>query len=156
MKTSNTGIELIKEFESFRSKAYYDQAGVCTIGYGTTKIDGASVKPGTELSLETGLDLLAKDLARVYEPAVSTLIYVPLTQNQFDALVCFTYNVGRDGLRTSTLRRHLNEGVPITERRFTDWNKITVKGRKVVSNGLIRRRKAEYHLFTTGKIKTTF
>lgn len=155
MITSDKGKELIKHFESFKGKAYFDEAGVCTIGYGTTVIEGRKVQPTDECDLGTALIHLSNDL-RVFEAAVSKLITVPLAQHQFDALVCFTYNVGDGALATSTLRKHINAGIPVVEKRFTDWNKITIKGVLTPSAGLTRRRKAEFHLFSTGQIKTSF
>lgn len=155
MITSDKGKELIKHFESFRGKAYFDQAGVCTIGYGTTIINGRPVQPTDECDLGTALIYLSNDL-RVFESAVGRLITIDLKQHQFDALVCFAYNVGEGALASSTLRKHINAGIPVEEKRFTDWNKIKINGVLTPSAGLTRRRKAEFHLFSTGQIKTSF
>lgn len=102
-KISQRGINLIKRWEGFRSKAYLCPANVWTIGYGHT----ATAKPGMCVSETEAEDLLKKDLAR-FENSVSRLVTVDLTQNQFDALVSFTFNVGTGALAKSTLLRKLN------------------------------------------------
>ena len=85
-----------------------------------------------------------------YEDAVSRHVKVPLSQNQFDALVSFTYNVGADGLEESTLLLKLNEkNYTEAAAHFLAWDKITdpKTGQKVVSEILLQRRKEESRLF---------
>lgn len=113
MKTSSAGRALIKSFEGLRLKPYYCSAGKLTIGYGST---GAHVRAGMVLTPQQADDLLAKDLIR-FEAAVLALFPArkegdpaPLTQNQFDALVSFAFNVGTASLRSSTLARKLKAG----------------------------------------------
>lgn len=139
MRTSSTGINLIKRFEGLKLTAYRCPAGVPTIGYGTTK----NVKLGTTITEEKAEDLLKKDLVR-FETAVKTDVRVKLNQNQFDALVSFSYNVGTGALQSSTLLKKLNHGdYKGASQEFSRWNRA---GGKVL-NGLIKRREAEKELF---------
>ena len=140
METSQNGIELIKEFEGRRLVAYQDSVGVWTIGYGHTK----DVWEDRLIIKSTADRLLAEDLAE-FEKYVDNLVDVPLTQNQFDALVAWTFNLGPTNLSESTLLKKLNAGdydaVPFEMKR---WNKA---GGEVLE-GLIRRREAEAALFS--------
>lgn len=140
MKTASSGLTLIKNFEGLRLTAYLCPAQVWTIGFGST---GAHVKPGMTITKEQAEDLLLKDLVR-FENAVHRLVKVPLTQNQFDALVSFTFNVGIGSLQKSTLLRLLNEGkYDQVGPQLMRWNKA---GGKELP-GLTRRRRAEADLF---------
>lgn len=139
--TSSAGIKLIKEFEGFRSKAYLCPAKVWTIGYGHTK----TAKPGLCITREQGENLLKRDL-QVYEQAVNNDVKVPLTQNQFDALVSFTYNVGVTAFANSSLLKFLNKGY--YDRASNELHRwVRGGGRKLP--GLVRRRQAEYELFNS-------
>ena len=139
MNISQEGLSLIKKFEGCELEAYKCAANVWTIGYGST--DG--VKEGMEISQERAEMLLLEDV-EVFEESVNKLVEVPLEQNQFDALVSWTFNLGSTNLKNSTLLKVLNdkeyEGVPAQIKR---WNKA---GGKVLQ-GLIRRREAEALLF---------
>ena len=104
MKTRNK--EIIKQSEGLRLEAYLCPAGVLTIGYGHT---GSDVKEGSRVSREEAENLLTRDLER-FEKDILKMVKVGLTQNQFDALVSFTYNVGSGALKTSTLLKKLNAG----------------------------------------------
>jgi lysozyme len=140
------GLDLIKEFEGFKDKAYQDQAGIWTIGYGTIKVSGRPVVPGmtcTQAEAERWL----RDHIRVSCTKISTMVRVPLTQNQFDALACFAYNLGEGAFQQSSLLRAINSKQPIPEDLFTRWNKVRINGVLTESNGLTRRRKREYQLF---------
>lgn len=101
---SQTGIDLIKKWEGFRSRSYLCPANKWTIGYGHTH----TAKPNQEITLSGAEKLLGQDLI-VYEEAVRNLVKVPLNQNQYDALVSFCFNVGRGAFSQSTLLRVLNE-----------------------------------------------
>src|ERR1700744_5187183 len=95
MKISEQGIKLIKDFEGLRLRAYRDVAGVWTIGYGSTRYhDGKLIKPGDKLASEKEADALFKNTLGQYEYAVNKYVKAPVNQNQFDALVSFTYNEG--------------------------------------------------------------
>ncbi|MES3537104.1 lysozyme [Enterobacter hormaechei] len=144
MQTSDKGIALIKEFEGCKLTAYQDSVGVWTIGYGWTQpVDGKPIRDGMTIKQETAERLLKTGLVS-YEGDVSRLVKVGLTQEQFDALVSFTYNLGARSLSTSTLLRKLNAGdYAGAADEFLRWNKA---GGKVL-NGLTRRREAERALF---------
>ena len=144
MKISNNGLNLIKQFEGLRLAAYDDGAGVWTIGYGTIKYpNGARVKKGDKITQAQADQYIANDVA-TFERSVNMLVNVPLTQNQFDALVSFTYNLGATNLSASTLLKKLNtKDYKGTSAEFQKWNKA---GGKVMT-GLVRRRKAEMELF---------
>ena len=139
MKTSPKGVSLIKSFEGCRLKAYKCPAGVWTIGYGHT----AGVKEGDTITQETADDYLRNDLEK-YEKAVQNYdgIY-HFNQNQFDALVSFTYNCGVGNLKnlTQSGRRTLAQ----ISVRLPLYNKAG----GVVLRGLQRRRAAEKDLFDT-------
>lgn len=144
MQTSDKGIALIKEFEGCKLTAYQDSVGVWTIGYGWTQpVDGKPIRAGMTIKQETAERLLKTGLVS-YESDVFRLVKVGLTQEQFDALVSFTYNLGSRSLSTSTLLRKLNAGdYSGAAEEFLRWNKA---GGKVL-NGLTRRREAERALF---------
>jgi GH24 family phage-related lysozyme (muramidase) len=140
---NQSGIDLIKEYEGFRADAYQDAVGVWTIGWGSTQ----NVRPGMRITQEQGESLLRKDLADA-EAAVSRLVKVRLTSNEFSALVSFVFNLGQGSFGRSTLLRKLNAG----DKRgaadeFRRWNKARVKGKLQVLRGLTRRREAEMTLF---------
>ena len=143
---SEEGLELIKEFEGCKLEAYKCPAGVWTIGVGSTLYeDGSKVQKGDYLESEDeAMDLLALTLGK-YEQSVAKAVHVPLTQNEFDALVSFTYNVGGANLASSTLLKLLNSGESksIVAQEFHKWNKA---GGKELA-GLTRRRQAEARLF---------
>ena len=151
MQLSTNGINIIKNFEGLSLSAYRDEAGVWTIGYGSTRYhDGKPVKPGDKLAGEVQADALFGNTLGQYEDAVSRHVKVPLSQNQFDALVSFTYDVGADGLEESTLLLKLNEkNYTEAAAHFLAWDKITdpKTGQKVVSEILLQRRKEESRLF---------
>lgn len=153
MKISKLGLNLVRHFEGMYLRGYKCPANVWTIGYGHTGlVDGKPIHGNMIITEEKAIELLQQDMA-VFENAVKDSVKVPLTQNQFDALVSFAFNVGAGALRKSTLLRLLNQGkyeeVPA---QFLRWNK---GGGKVLA-GLTRRRKAEGHLFVTGELKTQF
>ncbi|WDI30717.1 lysozyme [Hyphococcus flavus] len=146
MRTSPSGIDLIKRFEGLELEAYQDIAGIWTIGYGHT---GDDVEPGMKISEKDAEELLKRDL-RPREQAVDSAVKVPLNQNEFDALVSFVYNVGVGAFRGSTALKRLNKGDRIgAADALTWWNKATVGGvlREVL--GLTRRRASERALFLT-------
>jgi lysozyme len=145
MFTSNIGIKLIKEFESFRGEAYLDPAGNPTIGWGTTRIYGYKIQLGMVINELVG-DVLFKGDLRDTEDEVNSVVRFKLNQNQFDALISFEYNTG--GLASSTLLKMINNEHPwIKENLFTRWNKATVNGKLIPLAGLTRRRKAEFALY---------
>lgn len=142
LRTSKDGINLIKKFEGCKLKAYLCPAKVWTIGYGSTE----GVTEGMTISQEVAEYMLATDLIR-FEKGVAALVTTKLNQPQFDALVCFSYNVGLGALKKSTLLKRINAGemLPAAE-EFLKWDKA---GGKVLP-GLTARRKAERELFLRG------
>ena len=148
-KASDKCLDLIKGFEGFSPVPYYCQGGKYTIGYGTTR----GVHKGMRVTHEEAIEMLKADV-QIFADAVSRLVKVPLNQNQFDALVSWTYNVGEGNLKNSTLLKLLNQGnyddaaLEIKKwRNITTWDKIKLAFVKIVSKGLVNRREAEYALF---------
>lgn len=140
MKISSTGVDLIKHFESCKLTAYQDSVGIWTIGWGHT----GSVKKGDIWTQGEADNILLNDLDK-FEGYINQHVKVPLTQNQFDALVSWTFNLGPGNLKSSTMLTKLNEKkydeVPSQMKR---WNKA---GGKVL-RGLERRRNAEAAMFS--------
>ena len=144
---SINGIMLIKAFEGLSLNAYQDEAGVWTIGYGHTGLqhNDGTVFAGRIITQTTADALLIYDLQQ-FEARVRALIKVPLTQEQFDALVSFDFNTGglTLGLAPSTLNRLLNGNDYFgAAGQFDAWNHINGQ----VFAGLTRRRHAERDLF---------
>lgn len=139
MITSQAGIYLIKQHEGLRLEAYRCPAGIYTIGYGHT----AGVRRGDVIDERRAEQLLADDLKKF--EAVVNRECPGINQNQFDALVSFTFNLGETNLRKSTLLKCVkaNPNNPNIRTEFLRWNKS--KGE--VLPGLIRRRKAEADLY---------
>lgn len=139
MRTSQRGINLIKQHEGLRLEAYRCPAGIYTIGYGHT----AGVRRGDVIDERRAEQLLADDLKKF--EAVVNRECPGINQNQFDALVSFTFNLGETNLRKSTLLKCVKAN-PDNQNIYTEflrWNKL--KGE--VLPGLIRRRKAEADLY---------
>ena len=137
---SDQGLALTEQFEGLQLTAYQDPVGVWTIGYGHT---GNDVQPGLTITQEQASALLLQDVASAVA-AVNRLVTVPLTQNQFDALVDFTFNVGQGNLASSTLLRELNAGNTAgAAAQFLVW----VYAGGVQLPGLVKRRQAEAALF---------
>lgn len=138
MNTGNEGIKLIKNYEGCRLTAYQCSAGVWTIGWGHTgKVDGKAVGKGMKITQEKADALLVADLV-VYENHVNALKR-KFNQNEFDALVSFTYNCGQGSLQTLCKNRSSKQ---IAE-ALLKYNKAG--GKELV--GLTKRRKAERELF---------
>ena len=142
MEISQNGIEFIKKVEGCELVAYKCSSGVWTIGYGHT---GTDIKQGKEISLEKAERYLKNDLVRFCK-AVNDLVNVELTQNQFDALVSFVFNIGIGAFASSTLLRLLNQKKYVdAANQFDRW---VYSGGKV-SDGLVVRRKKEKEMFKT-------
>lgn len=146
LKLSPTGVELIKSFEGFSAKPYRCPAGVPTIGYGATyytSIKKVSMSDAPITKAEATV-LLANMLGS-YEKAVDSYCVDTITQNQFDALVSFAYNLGNGALKSSTLLKKVNTNPndPSIRAEFMKW----VNAGGVTLAGLIRRRDAEADLY---------
>lgn len=147
MQVNDAGLELIKAFEGFRAEAYRDAVGVWTIGFGHTTAAGPPrVLPGQRISREEAQHILARDVAQ-FADGVRQCLAVPLTDDQFSALVAFAFNVGLGNFRRSGVLKAVNdkdfEAVP---RRLSLW--VKAGGRSLP--GLVRRRAAEAGLFASG------
>lgn len=141
-KYSSNGLALTKSFEGLELKAYQDSVGVWTIGYGHT---GTDVKRGLVITEPQADILLAADVAWAVT-AVNKAVTSAIDQNQFDAMVDFTFNLGAANFTSSTLLRLVNAGdFTGAAAQFIRWNKA--KGK--VLAGLTRRRQAETDLFNT-------
>lgn len=138
-------LELIKKSEGLRLYAYLDAVGIWTIGYGHTSAAGnPKVYKGMRITAQEAEDILLADLKRVYIPAVTKNVSVPLNPNQLGALVSFVYNVGEGNFKKSTLLKKLNKAdYKGAAAEFLKWNKA---GGKVLK-GLVTRRAAEKALF---------
>lgn len=147
MKTGTKGLALIKSFEGFYSKPYLDPVGIPTIGYGVIKYPNGKrvTMKDPAITEKQASDILAQLLEQTYEKDVNKHVKTTLNQNQFDALVSFTYNLGGTNLSTSTLLRKVNANPcdPTIDAEFAKW--VNAGGKKL--NGLVRRRKAESDLY---------
>jgi lysozyme len=140
---NKAGIDLIKSFEGCRLEAYPDPAtggDPWTVGYGST---GPKVVKGLKITQQQAEELLLEDLER-FEKGVSNLVTVNISDNQFAALVSFSFNCGLANLKSSTLLKLVNAGkFEEAALQFERWNKAAGK----VMTGLTRRRQAERDLF---------
>lgn len=142
MNFSNSGIALLKQLEGFRAEPYKDQAGNLTVGYGTRTNSSQTVteEQASELLLEA---------TKATVSSLNGLVKVPLTQNQFDALVVFVYNIGVTAFTHSTFLTLLNERMYHSAAyQFLAWDHIHKDGELLVDRGLEDRRLAEKALFT--------
>lgn len=147
MHLSVNGLEFIKGWEKFYPKAYKDQAGIWTIGYGTIRYhDGRKVKEGDKIILAAAIMELDLECSGICKK-MNIFLKQPLHQWQFDAFVSLAYNIGMPGFHTSTLLRKFNQDKPIIADYFLRWHKITKDGKLVASRGLLRRRRTEWNLF---------
>lgn len=139
MRPSMNAVNLIAKWEGFEPEAYRDVVGIWTIGFGHTK----DVKEGDKISYYDAIALLKKEVA-YFARGVELNVKVPVTQNMFDALTSFTYNLGIGNLKRSTLLRKLNrEDYEGAAREFKRWNRAGGK----VYRGLTSRRLEEEELF---------
>ena len=147
MNISEKGLAMIESFEGCLLKASNKLDGVWTIGYGQTgSYYGKKVRKGMTTTKALAHAWLRDHSIKTYEDAVASAVKVPLNQNQFDALVSFTYNVGVGALKQSTALRKLNQGdYTGAADALTMWTKCNGK----VLAGLVRRRKEERALFLT-------
>ena len=142
---SRAAIELIKTFEGYRRTAALLDDGRWTIGYGHTK----TAREGAEVSPADAEALLIYDLMEITE-ALQEWLYTPLTQNQFDAVVAFAFNIGLDDFRRSSVLRRLNEGNQLQAACGMElWRRADIEGERIVVDALVRRRAAEKALFLT-------
>ena len=144
-RVSRTAIELLKRFEGYRRQAAELPDGRWTIGYGHTQ----TARQGAQVSEEDAEALLLYDLIAVAH-TVNELTYTPLSQTQFDALCGFTFNIGLDNFRRSSVLKRINEGALIQAACGMElWRKADFEGERIIIDALVRRRAAEKALFLT-------
>jgi lysozyme len=147
MKTSPNGLSFIAKWEGEVDHVYNDIAGIPTIGVGHVVRPGESFPNG--ISHDQAMQLLAGDVG-IAENQVNTRVTAQLTQNQFDALVSFTFNCGGGSLAQSSTLRLLNQGdVQGAADGLLLWCKANIGGKLVTNQGLLRRRESERQLFLT-------
>jgi lysozyme len=144
-QVSRAAIELIKPFEGYRRNAAQLPDGRWTIGYGHT----LTARQGAQVSEDDAEALLLYDLIAVAN-GVNAHSYTPLTQNQFDALCAFAFNVGVENFRSSAVLKRINEGALIQAAFAMElWRRAEFEGEQIVVDALVRRRAAEKALFLT-------
>ena len=146
MKLNQKGYDLIKSFEGLSLKPYKCSAGVATIGYGNTYYENnVKVQMSDPVITKKRAEDLLKISADRYASKVDNLVHKPITQNQFNALVSFAYNVGSGALASSTLLKkvNFNPNDAMIAKEFLKWNKA--KG--VTLAGLTTRRIKESALY---------
>jgi lysozyme len=144
MNISEAGLKLIKQFEGLRLKSYRCPAGIWTIGYGHTSTTGVpEVREGMRISGQEAETILKRDLAQ-FEGAVTSMVKIRLSENQFDTLVSFAFNCGIAALRRSTLLKRVNAGAfDAVPAELMKWTRAD--GQELP--GLVRRRRAEAALW---------
>jgi len=146
MNFSNNGVEKLKALEGFRAKPYADSGGKMTVGYGHLIVPGDGVGGnGDIIDATKATELLINDVSTAVK-GVNAAVTRDITQNQFDALVIFAYNVGVTAFKNSTLLKLLNAGdIQGASEQFLRWDKVG----GVSVAGLHNRRVAEQTLFLT-------
>ena len=147
MKLSDNGFNLLAELEGVVLHPYKDSAGIPTIGIGSTYYeDGTKVTMKDKAITKERAIQLAKNVVKSFEARVNKSIVVPMTQNQFDAMVLLCYNIGESGFARSSVVKNFNAGnLQKAADSFLLWNKAG----GVVSKGLTNRREKERELFLT-------
>ena len=170
MKASNNCIAIIKHYERFYANPYLCPVGKATIGYGSTYYEnGKKVRLNDPSITEQEASELLELVVTGFENDVNKLVQLTLTQNQFDALVSFAYNVGSDidadeiaeGLGDSTLLKLINSNImalntnykKLITIEFCKWVNGTVKGKRIKLAGLVARRTTEALLFCDNVLK---
>lgn len=143
-------IEHVKRWEGFRAQAYPDPGSrdgkPVTIGYGQTRRNGRPIQLGETITEAEAAQWLLQELARV-AGVVEQAVKVPLNDNQFGALVSFTYNVGDNAFKSSTLLKKLNAGeYDAVPGELAKW--VNNDGKRM--QGLVNRRAAEAGLWAKG------
>ena len=145
MQLSTNGFNLLAELEGVVLNPYKDSVGIPTIGIGSTYYeDGTKVTMKDKAITKERAIQLAKNVVKSFEARVNKSILLPMTQNQFDAMVLLCYNIGESGFARSSVVRNFNAGnLQKAADSFLLWNKA---GGRVVQ-GLVNRRNKERSLF---------
>lgn len=168
MNCTEDGFKIIRHFEQLHDGDLHKiglqpkmcPAGIWTRGYGHAmknefgkplrglKNKAEAYRQCESMTVEEAEELLREDVREVSN-AIRPMIKAKLTDNEFSALVSLAFNIGIDAFRTSTVLRSVNEGKKrLAVASMQWWNKSTLPtGKKVVMNGLVRRRKTEAALF---------
>jgi lysozyme len=154
MMISQKGIDLIKGFEGCKLYAYRDSVGVATIGYGHTK----GVKMGMSITLQQAETFLKEDIVPVER--VLNGMGINYTQNQFDALTSWIFNLGEGNFKKSTMYKYIvskKDDVAITD-QMIKWHNaggkplLGLKKRRVEEANMFLG-KNKYYVDTLGNIK---
>lgn len=151
MKVNKQGLDFLKKWEGCVLTAYKDVGGTLTIGYGFTYLPDRPLVEGLTITQEE-CDEYFKKILQVYENGVIECLKVKVTQNQFNALVSFAYNLGVGCLKYSDLIRYINTND--FSNAMQEWAKYVHVGQTVVQ-GLVNRRREEMELFSSNKDNTT-
>ena len=148
MKASKNCLDLIKKWEGLYLNAYLDPVGIPTVGWGCIVYpNGKPVKLGDKITVQQAEEYLLFECETI-SGSLDPLITIDVNQNQFDALVSFTYNFGVGAFERSTLRKKLNKGDILgASQEFERWVFVTESGVKKKLLGLVKRRKDEQELF---------
>jgi lysozyme len=142
-------VAMIAGFEGYRNRAYEDGAGIQTVGFGSTRIDGRPVQKGDTLSPERAVVQLAQDADKIARELARCLGPVPLARHEWDAYVSWAYNVGAKAACRSTLVKKLRQTPPDYEGACRELLKWTRAGGRELP-GLKKRREAEYRMCMGG------
>lgn len=146
MRVDTNGLNLIKQFEGFSGKPYLDSVGMPTIGYGFTYYpNGKRVTMNDSPISEEHATTLLAEIIKPYEVGVDSMTRDDITQNQFNALVSFAYNLGVKSLQGSTLLKKVNRNPNDKTIRdeFLKW--VNAGGKKL--QGLVNRRNKEAEVY---------
>lgn len=146
MKLNENGYNLICEFEGLKLKPYLCSAKIQTIGYGNTYYpNGKRVTLLDDAITKEYAFEIFKTIADKFAKRVDEMVKTELTQNQFNALVSFAYNVGTGAFATSTLLKKVNNNPNdlTIKNEFLKW----VRANKKVIQGLVNRRNKEVLIY---------
>lgn len=154
MNEVEIAVNLLTKLEGFSYEAYRCQSGIWTIGYGSTFIGSNRVKEGDLIGIPSATRLLEKTV-KGYVKELKEILpnrWDELNKNQKAALISFAYNIGINGFASSTVCKKIKEGdFKGASKSFAMWNKVSQGGKKVISEGLVRRREIERQLFVKRK-----
>lgn len=145
MRINRDFLEFLTLMEGLELKAYKDSVGIWTIGIGSTRYeDGRPVLRGDIITEDRAFELFKNTIIQ-YEVAVNKLVTSNINQNQYHALLSFTYNLGVRAFKNSTLLKKVNKNPndPDIEKEFLKWINANSKPLR----GLLIRRQAEIKLY---------
>ena len=149
MKTSPHGLAFLRQNEGRVLRVYPDSCGIPTCGVGHVVLQSDHLRLGDTITEEQSDAFELLDVVKC-ENAINGAVTVPISQNQFDAMVSLAFNIGVGGFLSSTVLRDLNAGNIADEKRaFELWDKDTKNGVLVVDDALLARRDREVELFLT-------